>query len=358
MSKNMVLRIRMTALLILVCLGLFAQNDDAKRMSVIPTAKEDSAKTWITGGGLGLDLGNILIINPKPGSGQNRFGIGGAIGFFANKRADRLSWDNNVSLNLGLEKVGSGTLPIENREIKVPFRKTIDDLRLNSTIGFSINETSKFSYAAAFTFKSQFTPAYLGLTDGQVYIREIDVPGPYENMLVSKFLSPARMSLGVGVKYDPNERLSILFTPLTADLIVIGDQDIANLGIHGTDLKDGSTTEYETSRLGIGARLGVNYGQNFLNDRLSWSSRLALFSDYLDEPKNIDLDWTNEVAVTILKNVQLAYLSNIYYDDDILSNVTDFNATGGLKTDANGDVISRPTVNYYHQIVLKYTRMF
>jgi len=354
----MTTRIILTGVSALICLNLVAQNDDAGRLAAIPTTKEDSAKTWIVGGGLGLDLGNILIINPKPGSGQNRIGIGGAIGFFANKKHDRMSWDNNVTLNMGLEKVGSGNLPIENRDIKVPFRKTIDDLRLNSTVGFTIQESSKFSYAAVFSFRSQFTPAYLGLTDGQVYIQSIDVPGDYENMLVSKFLAPARMSFGLGVKYDPDERLSVLFSPVTADLIYISDQEIANLGIHGTELKDGSTTEYEKSRLGIGAKLGVNYTQSFLNDKLGWSSRLTLFSDYLHEPKNIDLDWTNELAVTILKNVQLAYASNLYYDDDITSNVSDFGAIGGLKTDADGNPITRPTINYYHQIVLKYTRTF
>jgi hypothetical protein len=342
----------------LACIFLSAQNDDASRLSSIPTVKDDSTRVWIIGGGLGVDLGNVLIINPKPGSGQNRFGLGGAIGLFANKQKDRLSWNNNLSLNLGLEKTGSGTLPIANEQIKVPFKKTIDDFRLNSTAGITVREGSKVSYAADLAFRTQFTPAYLGLTDGQVYIKSIDVPGPYENMLVSKFFSPARISFGLGLKYDPNDQLSIVFTPATADLIVIGDQEIANLGIHGTELKDGSTTEYEQTRLGIGAKLGVNYGQKFLNERLTFSSKLALFSDYLHEPKNVDFDWTNELAVTVLKNVQLAFISNLYYDDDILSNVTDFDAVGGLKTDVNGDPILRPTLNYYHQIVLKYTRVF
>jgi hypothetical protein len=176
-------------------------------------------------------------------------------------------------------------------------------------------------------------------------------------MLVSKFFSPARISLGLGLKYDPNDQLSIVFTPATVDLIVIADEEVANLGIHGTEIKDDSTG-YEQTRLGVGARLGVKYGQKFLNEKLIYSSRLALFSDYLHEPKNIDFDWTNELAVTILKNVQLAYMSNLYYDDDILSNVTDFDATGGVKTDVEGNPILRPTMNYYHQIVLKYTRTF
>jgi hypothetical protein len=78
----------------------------------------------------------------------------------------------------------------------------------------------------------------------------------------------------------------------------------------------------------------------------------------MNDPQNVDTDWTNELALTILKNLKLAYLSSVYYDDDLLSNITDFDAVGGIKADENGDPILRPAVNYYHQIVLKYTRVF
>jgi len=348
----------LTICCVLVTISLYSQNDNAGRLAAIPLTGEDSTKTWITGGGLGADLGNILIINPKPGSGQNRIGVGGAIGFFANHRKQRISWDNSVSLNFAIEKTGSGLLPIPGEEIKVPFKKSIDDLRLNSTFGIKTGQDSHFSYAADLAFHSQIAPSYQGVEDGQIYAKNIPQAGPYQTTLVSQILSPARMSFGIGILYSPGAGFSVLFAPATADLIIVENQYIANLGIHGTELKEGSTTEYEKSRLGIGAKLGVNLTRNFFNDKLAWSSKLALFSDYKHDPQNIDTDWTNELAATIFKNVQLAYLSTLYYDDDILSNVTDFKATGGIKVDSQGNPIMRPTVNYYHQIVLKYTRVF
>lgn len=342
---------------IAIC-SVLAQNDNATRISAIPMDKVDSTKTWVTGGGFGADIGNILIINPKPGSGQNRIGFGGAIGFFANHLKNRFSWDNNLSLNLALEKTGSGVLPIPNVQIRVPFKKSIDDLRLNSTAGYKITPTSKFSYAADFAFRSQFVPSYIGVEDGQVYAKSISIPGAYQTSLISQFFSPARASFGLGIKYDPTPNFSAVFTPATADVIIIENQYIANLGIHGTELQEGSATEYERIRFAFGAKLGLKYMQNFFGDKMAWSSRLALFSDYMHDPQNVDTDWTNELAMTIFKNVQLAYLSNIYYDDDIKSNVTDFNAPGGLKVDGSGNPILRPTTNYYHQIVLRYSRVF
>ncbi len=343
---------------LMIALGSFAQNDDASRIASIPTTRVDSLKTWVTGGGIGADLGNILIINPKPGSGQNRIGFGGAVGLFANHLRDRFSWDNNLSLNIALEKTGSGVLPISNVQIRVPFKKSIDDLRLNSTAGYKITATSDWSYAADFAFRSQLVPSYVGVEDGQIYAKSISNPGPYQTSLISQIFSPARASFGLGIKYDPSLNFSVVFTPATVDVIVIENQYIANLGLHGTELKEGSTTEYERTRLGIGAKLGVKYMQHFFEEKLAWSSRLSLFSDYMHDPQNVDTDWTNELALTIFKNIQLAYLSNLYYDNDILSNVTDFDAPGGLKVDRNGNPILRPTANYYHQIVLKYSRVF
>lgn len=337
---------------------VWSQNDNASRLTAIPMDKEDSTKTWVTGGGFGADIGNILIINPKPGSGQNRIGFGGAIGFFANHLKDRFSWDNNLSLNFAVEKTGAGILPIPNASIRVPFKKSIDDLRFNSIAGYKVSPSSKFSYAAELAFRTQFAPSYQGVEDGQIYAKSIQNPGPYQNTLVAQIFSPARTSFGIGIKYDPSPSFSVIFTPATADVIIVENQYIANLGVHGTELEDGSTTEYENIRFAIGARLGIKYMRNFFNERLAWSSRLALFSDYQNEPQNVDIDWTNELALTIFKNVQLAYLSNLYYDDNVLSNVTDFDAVGGLKLDSNGDPIMRPTTNYYHQIVLKYTRVF
>ena len=46
-------------------------------------------------------------------------------------------------------------------------------------------EGSKWSYAANLFFRSQLFPSYIGVQDGQVYISEVTVEGPYENGLVN-----------------------------------------------------------------------------------------------------------------------------------------------------------------------------
>ena len=346
---------------LLFCVStLQAQNDDAARLESLTVDATDSVG-WNIGGGIGLDLGQVLVINPRAGSGQNRIGFGGAVALYANYKQGRVTWNNNFTLNLAVEKTGSGVLAdtLGNpTKTKVPFRKSIDELRFNSTYGYSFSEGSHWSYAASLGFRSQLLASYQGDVDGQIYVSEVDVPGPYQNTLVSKFAAPGRAALGLGVMYEPNANFNIVFTPLTADIIFITDQNIANLGVHGTKLEDGSTDVYKTSRFALGATLAAQYQNKWWEDRFSFKTRLVLFSDYLDQPQNVDVLWTNELALTVLKGLQISFNTNLFYDDDVLSNVTDANAVGGIERDKNGDPVLRPAVNYYHQFLIKYVWQF
>ena len=347
------------ALFLGLSISLSAQNDDAARLEGLVVAEADSMG-WNIGGGIGLDLGQILVINPRAGSGQNRIGFGGAVGLYANYKNDRVTWNNNLTLNLAVEKTGSGVLADtlgQPTKTKVPYRKSIDELRINSTYGYSFHEGSPWSYAASFGLRTQLLPSYQGDLDGQIYVSEIDIEGPYQNSLVSKFFAPGRAALGLGVMYEPNDNFSAVFTPLTADIIVITDQEIANLGVHGTKLEDGSTTEYKKTRFAFGASLALQYQNKFWDERLSFKTRLVMFSDYLANPQNVDVLWTNELSLNIVKGLQLSFNTNLFYDDDVLSNVTDFDDIGGILHE-NGEPVLRPAVNYYHQLLLKYVYQF
>lgn len=334
-----------------------AQNDDAARLSSISATPPDSLEGWVTGGGLGFDLGNILVINPQPGSGQNRIGLGGATSVFARYKQDRFSWNNVGSLNFAIQKIGSGVLPF-GEQIKIPYEKSLDDLRFNSSAAYQIEEGSKWAYAADFKLNTQLTPSYRG-DDGKIYLKEIIVPDNLVTTLYSKIFAPAKFNLGVGMQYKPNDNFLLYYSPLTAELIYISDQGIANLGVHGTDLEDEDIPGiYQQSRLGLGSNLKAQYTRKALNERLTYASTLSFFSNYLKNPQNVDMEWSNEFAFEIYKGFNLSLATNLAYDDDIKSNVTDYDAPGGLRVDANGDPIARPTINYYHQLVLQYVRVF
>jgi len=58
---------------------------------------------------------------------------------------------------------------------------------------------------------------------------------------------------------------------------------------------------------------------------------MILYSNYLRNPQNVDVDWTNELVYTISKPLRLSLNMNVFYDDDVLVQITDFEAQGGVQ---------------------------
>lgn len=108
-------------LALLFVTNIYSQKEEASDTSV--------AKIWTTGGGLGLDLSQLLLSNPKVGAGDNRFAFGGLGNFFATYKKDKIMWENAGSLQLAVQRVGNS----DN-----PFEKNLDLLRLGSKIGYQL----------------------------------------------------------------------------------------------------------------------------------------------------------------------------------------------------------------------------
>lgn len=315
---------------------------------------EEQAEGWTKGAGIGLDFAQLLIINPKQGAGQNRIGLGGAANFFAKYLKNRVAWDNIISWNFGVQRLGSGVIA-QGADEKIPFQKAIDELRLNSKIGYATAENSKFFYAADFSFLSQLTPTYLGtatypgnfLTD----ISETSTPP------LSKLFSPATINISLGMDYKPNENFSLFYSPLGGKFIIVADDDIAARGVHGNPVEGtpdsitGFYPQFDNTFSAFGSLLRLGYTDKYLEDQMAFTSSLALFSNYLENPQNIDVDWTNELAYTIAKGLQLAVTLNIFYDDDVKVQVTDYDAPNGIAGLGK-------RVSFTEQLLLKYNFVF
>lgn len=310
---------------------------------------EEPAKTWEKGAGMGLDFAQLFQLNPRQGAGQNRIGLGGAVNFFANYKKDRLAWDNLASWQFGLQRLGSGVIAQGTTE-KIPFQKSIDELRLNSKVGYKTGENSKFFYAANLSFLSQLVPTY---TDPSL-------PGNFPSelsdtsALLAKFFSPAVMTISAGIDFKPTDKLSIFYSPLGGKFNIVANDEIAATGVHGNPVdKDpqGNITGFDNVFAQLGSLVRLNYADKFMEDRLAFTSSAIFYSNYLQNPENIDVDWTNELALTVIKNLQLSATLNIFYDDNVLVQITDYDAPNGV----NG-VGKR--VSLTQQLLLKYNVVF
>lgn len=328
----------------LLAFGLHAQE----------ATTEPAPDGWDIGLGFGADLAQLLMLNPKVGSGQNRIDLAGNLSLFANKKQGRMAWGNLASWQFGVQKLGSGVLPGSTE--KIPFQKSIDVLRFNSKVGYSTSENSKWFYAADFDFLSQITSTYSASDYKGAYLKEIP-----STSVFSKLFSPATITLSLGMDYKPQPNLSIYFSPVAFKSIIVADDAIASLeakdadgngkgvSVHGNEWT--SATDYKNAFNQLGALLRLGYNTKFLEDRITFKSNLGLYSNYLKNPQNIDVDWTNEFNFNIYKGLQLALLLNAFYDHDVLVQITDYNAPNAVAG------LGR-RLNITEQMLLKYTVNF
>ncbi len=328
--------------LLLFSFGIFAQD--------AAPAPAEPEPAWKRTAGLGLDFAQLFQLNPRQGAGQNRIGIGGAVNIAAAYKKNRVSWDNKALWQFGVQRLGAGVIAQGSVDKKIPFQKSIDELRINSKIGYAVSKDSKLSYAADISLLSQLTPTYAG---------NAAFPGNFLTDIVgsganSKLFSPATLTISAGFDYKPIPKLSIYYSPIGGKFIFVGDDAIAQLGVHGNPVtRDGAgnVIDFENTFAGLGSLVRVNYTNKFLKDRLAYGSGLVLFSNYLEGPQNIDVDWTNQFDFSIIKGLQATMLLNVFYDHDVMVQITDNTAPNGV----NG--LGR-RVSLTQQFLLKYSLVF
>lgn len=326
--------------------------------------KQELPPGWTRGAGIGLDMAQLLQINPKVGAGQNRLGFGSAINYFAKYRQDRMSWDNLAGWQFAIQRLGSGLIGQRTAET-VPFQKAIDELRLSSKLGYRTSKTSKYYYTAAVSFLSQLTKTYEGPNAYPgYYLSDItSIDSTYTgDPLLSQLFSPATITISFGMDYKPNESLSIFYSPLGGKLIIVANDDIAARGVHGNTVRgekvNGRFADFDHIDAQLGSLVRANLTQANAAETLAFTSSLTLFSNYLRDPQNIDIDWTNEFTVKILKNIQLAITLNAFYDHDVKVQITDLSFPAGVRQDIAGNPITGRRVSLTQQLLVKYARTF
>jgi hypothetical protein len=315
------------------------------------TAPERSGP-WEVSAGMGFDFAQLLQINPKQGAGQNRLGFGGAASLIANYKQGRHRLQNKVSWQFGLQRLGAGVVAQGTDESPIPFQKAIDELRLSTKYGFRVATESKFLAAVNATLFSQLTPTYQG-TDNYPGNFLTDVFDTGQTPL-SRLFSPATATLSAGLDFQPNDQWSFFYSPISAKWVIVTNDDIAALGVHGNPVEkdqNGMVTAFKNVDGQFGSLLRAGYENTFLEDKISFSSTLLLYSNYLRNPQNIDLDWANQLDLALIKNLSISLLVNVFYDDDVRVQITDFDAPNGVRGLGK-------RVSIAQQLLIKYNIVF
>jgi hypothetical protein len=274
------------SVVILLFLNLRATSQVTDAEKTLREINADTIMGWKMGGVIALNLSQTSLSNWAAG-GQNSVAANGILSLFANYKQGKSAWDNSLDLGYGLLKQGKDADVV----------KTDDKIDLLSKYGREAFKS--FYYAVLLNFRTQMRPGY---------------KYPDTDTKISDIFSPAYLLLAAGLDYKPNSYFSAYFAPLTAKLTFVANEELSEAGAFGV-------TPGEKSRSEIGGYLRAIYSRNDFTEEflknVSFTTKIDLFSNYANNPQNIDITWETLVALKVNTYISVNLNTVLIYDDDI-----------------------------------------
>lgn len=280
---------------------LFSINSIAQSVDTIQSKKLDSAivkkvSHWEKKNVIGFDLNEIAFVNWSAGGNS---AISGLIKGTLTRKYENgnVKWLNELIVRYGVSKQDG-----------VELRKTDDAFQFNSTFGYRRDTTSNWFHSAKFNFNTQFTSGY-------AY--------PNTDLAISKPFAPAYTFLGVGAEYNNKKyNLQVYISPLTLKNTLVLDQRLANQGSFGVqkavyDAVTGALiSEGKNSRTELGFLFTSGYKKELFKN-INFENKLNLYTDYINNFGNIDVDWQVQLDFIVNKYVRANINTHLIYDHDI-----------------------------------------
>ena len=254
-------------------------------------AQKDSL--WTTRGNVAILL-NQTGFSDWVGGGTNNFSGTLKFDYEWEYRDKGWDWLTNVESAYGLAKYKNA-----------PFARKIDDrILIQSIVGKEF--TKNLSFSAFFNFTSQLGNGYKYKKDSNNNeIRE----------LTTRIFSPAYFQLGSGFLWKKDETLWVNYSPIATRLILVSKKFTQDLT--GNDTYFGVLPN-ESSRYELGANLTFHSEGNLL-ENIKYKQDLKLFSNYLEDASNIDLDYLVQIEVDINPLLSTQLIFQLIYDDNAIS---------------------------------------
>ena len=296
--------------------------------------KVEKPKYWEESLKTNIKFGQTSLTNWAAG-GDNTVTLQAFIDGNANYKKNDLFWNNRLQLDYGF--VYASSKPI--------LQKSDDRIYLESKFGYKNASMKNFSLSVNYDFKSQFNTGYDYLTPSVPADKYQDadgnVPGlndlPHRDQvslwkdarkMKSGFLAPAYTNLAVGIDLKPTKWLSLNLAPLTGGVVIVRNELLRkNYSMQlkeeylNQDLSSMAPEElgacYKPARFEFGAQVKADIAVK-VNDNFSYTSQLVLFSNYLDHPENMRVNWDNRFDWKLAKYFSLTVTTNMIYDDKIM----------------------------------------
>jgi len=212
--------------------------------------------------------------------GNSSVSLSGYVDAKANYNKNNLIFENRFQMGYGFVKMFGDI-----------FKKTDDRLLLDSKFGY--RATDKLYVSAVFSAKTQMDKGYKYSAS--------------DTTLVSQFAAPFYSTLAFGLEYKPFDWISVNFAPLTGGVVVVTRPELRT--------KYGNKEDQKV-RKEFGTQLKVNLAKEVVKN-VKLTTDLTLFSDYLNDPQNIKVNWDLSLSMQVNKLLSANIRTNLIYDDKI-----------------------------------------
>jgi hypothetical protein len=285
-------------------IGLFLSSvlvaQDAKKDAEALNAETGKLKgdtsnvRWKKGGTVNLAAQQVSLTNWAAG-GQSAISANAMSSLFTVYKYKKHLWSSNLEAAYGVIKQGS------NRK----WWKNDDRLQFNTKYGYKAID--HVYYTVLGDFKSQFAAGY---------------NYPNDSVIISNFMAPAYVVLAFGFDYTPNKNVSVFLAPVTARVTIVNDDTLARYGAFGVqkEVRDAAgqvTTPYRKMREQAGGYFKLQLKKNVM-ENVEFSTMLELFSDYLDNPLNLYVNWTTLTTMKVNKFISATLNTQLIYDEAVM----------------------------------------
>ena len=275
-------------ILFLGYMSLHAQKSESQ-------AKDPVGGLWSYSGKASL-LFNQAAFSQWASGGVNNISLGFSVDYDVHYRENGWSWDTKSSGSYGLSYIQGDKF----------LKKTNDRLEINSLLGKEFSDT--WSYSTILNFKSQIAHGYRFGTNEE---------GEETRSLRTQFFSPAYLQFGVGLYWKKSTDLWLNIAPFTQRITFVSRQFTQDLA---EDKAYFGVSKGNSHLFELGASVSGFYNFEVL-ENIFIENRLALYTDYLGKPKNIDLDYSLTATMKVNEYISTQLEVQLVYDDNAVQNL-------------------------------------
>ena len=280
-------------LVTLVSFNVFAQKTEGELINTTSAAEAKAKDTtnmgWKRGGNFVLLFNQSAFNNEWLGGGTSSIAGNAGLNYDFNYKTPELIWDNKFIAAYGINK-------LKGQETT----KSDDRLEFTSLLGKKAK--GYWFYSGFLNFRTQMDAGFVKVTD----------PVTSETVFIknSHFMSPAYLQAGPGMLWKKSDNLKVNIAPATSRLIYV-HKHFTEFGA-AFGVEQGESTRFE-----FGAALNGYYKFNIM-ENVSMENILNLYSNYLDKPQNVDIDYQMNLVMKINKYISTNVAFQAIYDDNAI----------------------------------------